>query len=306
MSSYWGQIPDVIVRRNRGNVYNGKVTPAKMHELTDPATGKPYEVPDDDYRQYLGERPGAVNTLNSLDKLKAPKSIEKYISEAFESTVDIKTVEPRATGGDTGHIIKLEYAEMYKILRVTFKKPSKDGQVVAYMNVPAPVAGELLYLAEANPTQVSATNGSIRHVLGMRFWDLVRIRGTIHGTRYPFKYVTDMGNGRDSYAKGTATPDWSKTNFVLVRSPGGGKLEPKAVEQLSDKERSEYESRVALSERSRDKEAGYNVDTMYKIVNKENIPESAKKSILKEMDSMRGRSDAGISIYNYLRNMGLL
>lgn len=292
MSSYWGQIPSKVVRSSRGNVYNGKVTSAKMHELTDPATGKPYEIPDDDYREYLGQ--------------KQDKSIEKYVADAFGSSADVKAVEPRATGGDTGHIIKLEYAVVYKILRVTFKKPSKGGQVVAYMNVPNPVAGELLYLAEANPTQVSATNGSIRHVLGMRFWDLVRIRGTIHGSRYPFEYVTDMGNGRDSYAKGTATPDWSKTNFVLVRSPGGGKLEPKAVEQLSDKERSEYESRVALSEQSKGKEAGYNVDTMYKIVNKENIPESAKKSILKEMDSMRGRSDAGISIYNYLRNMGLL
>ena len=292
MSSYWGQIPDKVVRGSRGNVYNGKVTPTKMHELTDPATGKSYEVPDDDYRQYLGQ--------------KQDKSVEKYVADAFGSSADVKVIEPRATGGDTGHIIKLEYAVLYKILRVTFKKPSKGGQVVAYMNVPAPVAGELLYLAESNQTQVSATSGAQRHVLGMRFWDLIRIRGTIHGTRYPFEYVTDMGNGRDSYAKGTATPDWSKTNFVLVRSPGGGKLEPKAVEQLNDKERSDYEARVALSERSKTNEAGYNVDTMYKIVNKENIPESAKKSILKEMDSMRGRSDAGISIYNYLRNMGLL
>lgn len=292
MSSYWGQIPDKVVRGSRGNVYNGKVTPTKMHELTDPATGKSYEVPDDDYRQYLGQ--------------KQDKSVEKYVADAFGSSADIKVVEPRATGGDTGHIIKLEYAVMYKILRVTFKKPSKGGQIVAYMNVPNPVAGELLYLAESNQTQISASSGTLRHVLGMRFWDLIRIRGTIHGTRYPFEYVTDMGNGRDSYAKGTATPDWGKTNFVLVRSPGGGKLEPKAVEQLNDKERSELESRVALSERSKTNEAGYNVDMMYKIVNKENIPESAKKSILKEMDSMRGRSDAGISIYNYLRNMGLL
>lgn len=292
MSSYWGQIPDKVVRGSRGNVYNGKVTPTKMHALTDPATGKSYEVPDDDYRQYLGQ--------------KQDKSVEKYVADAFGSSADVKVVEPRATGGDTGHIIKLEYAVLYKILRVTFKKPSKGGQVVAYMNVPNPVAGELLYLAESNQTQISAMSGTLRHVLGMRFWDLIRIRGTIHGTRYPFEYVTDMGNGRDSYAKGTATPDWSKTNFVLVRSPGGGKLEPKAVEQLNDKERSELESRVALSEQSKGKEAGYNVDTMYKIVNKENIPESAKKSILKEMDSMRGRSDAGISIYNYLRNMGLL
>lgn len=292
MSSYWGQIPSKVVRGNRSNVYNGKVTPAKMHELTDPATGNSYEIPDDDYRQYLGQ--------------KQDKSVEKYVADAFGSSADVKIVEPRATGGDTGHIIKLEYAVMYKILRVTFKKPSKGGQVVAYMNVPNPVAGELLYLAESNQTQISATSGTLRHVLGMRFWDLIRIRGTIHGSRYPFEYVTDMGNGRDSYAKGTATPDWSKTKFVLVRSPGSGKLEPKAVEQLNDKERSELESRVALSEQSKGKEAGYNVDTMYKIVNKENIPESAKKSILKEMDSMRGRSDAGISIYNYLRNMGLL
>lgn len=292
MSSYWGQIPDKVVRGSRGNVYNGKVTPTKMHELTDPATGKSYEVPDDDYRQYLGQ--------------KQDKSVEKYVADAFGSSADVKVVEPRATGGDTGHIIKLEYAVLYKILRVTFKKPSKGGQVVAYMNVPNPVAGELLYLAESNQTQISAMSGTLRHVLGMRFWDLIRIRGTIHGTRYPFEYVTDMGNGRDSYAKGTATPDWGKTKFVLVRSPGSGKLEPKAVEQLNDKERSELESRVALSEQSKGKEAGYNVDTMYKIVNKENIPESAKKSILKEMDSMRGRSDAGISIYNYLRNMGLL
>lgn len=292
MSSYWGQIPSKVVRGNRSNVYNGKVTPTKMHELTDPATGNSYEIPDDDYRQYLGQ--------------KQDKSVEKYVADAFGSSADVKIVEPRATGGDTGHIIKLEYAVMYKILRVTFKKPSKGGQVVAYMNVPNPVAGELLYLAESNQTQISATSGTLRHVLGMRFWDLIRIRGTIHGSRYPFEYVTDMGNGRDSYAKGTATPDWSKTKFVLVRSPGSGKLEPKAVEQLNDKERSELESRVALSEQSKGKEAGYNVDTMYKIVNKENIPESAKKSILKEMDSMRGRSDAGISIYNYLRNMGLL
>lgn len=292
MSSYWGQIPSKVVRGNRSNVYNGKVTPTKMHELTDPATGNSYEIPDDDYRQYLGQ--------------KQDKSVEKYVADAFGSSADVKIVEPRATGGDTGHIIKLEYAVMYKILRVTFKKPSKGGQVVAYMNVPNPVAGELLYLAESNQTQISATSGTLRHVLGMRFWDLIRIRGTIHGSRYPFEYVTDMGNGRDSYAKGTATPDWGKTKFVLVRSPGSGKLEPKAVEQLNDKERSELESRVALSEQSKGKEAGYNVDTMYKIVNKENIPESAKKSILKEMDSMRGRSDAGISIYNYLRNMGLL
>lgn len=306
MSSYWGQIPSKVVRGNRSNVYNGKVTPAKMHELTDPATGKPYEIPDDDYRQYLGERPGAVNTLNSLDKLKVPKSIEKYISEAFESTVDIKTVEPRATGGDTGHIIKLEYAVMYKILRVTFKKSSKGGQVVAYLNVPAPVAGELLYLAESNQTQISATSGTLRHVLGMRFWDLIRIRGTIHGTRYPFNYVTDMGNGRDSYAKGTATPDWGKTKFVLVNEPGSSRLSAKPVDQLTDIERKQMEDRSVIIQQDIQSGDIPSVDMMFRRLDKANIEPGAKEHIRKQMESMKTGRDAERTLYNYLGTMGLL
>ena len=292
MSSYWGQIPSKVVRGNSSNVYNGKVTPAKMHELTDPATGKPYQIPDDDYREYLGQ--------------KQDKSVDKYVASAFESSADVKVVEPRATGGDTGHIIKLEYAVLYKILRVTFKKPSKGGQVVAYMNVPAPVAGELLYLAESNQTQVSASSGTLRHVLGMRFWDLIRIRGTIHGTRYPFDYVTDMGNGRDSYAKGTATPDWSKTNFVLVNESGNSRLSAKPVDQLTDTERKQMEDRVALIQQDIRYGDIPTVDMMFRRLDKANIEPAAKEYIRKQAESMRNSKDANRTIYNYLGTMGLL
>ena len=292
MSSYWGQIPSKVVRGNSSNVYNGKVTPAKMHELTDPATGKPYQIPDDDYREYLGQ--------------KQDKSVDKYVASAFESSADVKVVEPRATGGDTGHIIKLEYAVLYKILRVTFKKPSKGGQVVAYMNVPAPVAGELLYLAESNQTQVSASSGTLRHVLGMRFWDLIRIRGTIHGSRYPFDYVTDMGNGRDSYAKGTATPDWSKTNFVLVNESGNSRLSAKPVDQLTDTERKQMEDRVALIQQDIRYGDIPTVDMMFRRLDKANIEPAAKEYIRKQAESMRNSKDANRTIYNYLGTMGLL
>lgn len=293
MSSYWGQIPSKIVRGSKPEaLYNGKGLSAKMHELTDRATGKSYEIPDDDYRQYLGQ--------------KQDRSIEQYITDVFGSSTDIKVVEPRATGGDTGHIIKLEYAPLYKILRVTFRKPSKEGQVVAYMNVPAPVAGELLYLAESNQTQVSASSGTLRHVLGMRFWDLVRIRGTIHGTHYPFNYVTDMGNGRDSYAKGTATPDWSKTNFVLVNEPGSSRLSAKPVDQLTDVERKQMGDRVSLIQQDIKNGDIPPVDVMYRRVNKANITPEAKESLLKRLDVMKTGSDAARTIYNYLGTMGLL
>ena len=293
MSSYWGQIPSKIVRGTKPeSLYNGKGLSAKMHELTDRATGKSYEIPDDDYRQYLGQ--------------KQDRSIEQYITDVFGSSTDIRVVEPRATGGDTGHIIKLEYAVLYKVLRVTFRKPSKGGQVVAYLNVPAPVAGELLYLAESNQTQVSANSGTLRHVLGIRFWDLIRIRGTIHGTRYPFNYVTDMGNGRDSYAKGTATPDWSKTNFVLVNEPGSSRLSAKPVDQLTDVERKQMDDRVSLVQQDIQRGDVPSVDVMYRRLDRANIDPKAKEYIRKQMDTMKSGRDAERTLYNYLGTMGLL
>lgn len=293
MSSYWGQIPSKIVRGTKPeSLYNGKGLSAKMHELTDRATGKSYEIPDDDYRQYLGQ--------------KQDRSIEQYITDVFGSSTDVKVVEPRATGGDTGHIIKLEYAVLYKVLRVTFRKPSKGGQVVAYLNVPAPVAGELLYLAESNQTQVSANSGTLRHVLGMRFWDLIRIRGTIHGTRYPFNYVTDMGNGRDSYAKGTATPDWSKTNFVLVNEPGSSRLSAKPVDQLTDVERKQMDDRVSLVQQDIQRGDVPSVDVMFRRLDRANIDPKAKEYIRKQMDTMKSGRDAERTLYNYLGTMGLL
>ena len=293
MSSYWGQIPSKIVRGTKPeSLYNGKGLSTKMHELTDRATGKSYEVPDDDYRQYLGQ--------------KQDKSIEQYIADVFGSSADVRVVEPRATGGDTGHIIKLEYAVLYKVLRVTFRKPSKGGQVVAYLNVPAPVAGELLYLAESNQTQVSANSGTLRHVLGMRFWDLIRIRGTIHGTRYSFNYVTDMGNGRDSYAKGTATPDWSKTNFVLVNEPGSSRLSAKPVDQLTDVERKQMDDRVSLVQQDIQRGDVPSVDVMYRRLDRANIDPKAKEYIRKQMDTMKSGRDAERTLYNYLGTMCLL
>ena len=293
MSSYWGQIPSRVVRGTRPeSLYNGKGLSAKMHELTDRATGKSYEIPDDDYRQYLGQ--------------KQDRSAEQYIADVFGSSTDIRVVEPRATGGDTGHIIKLEYAVLYKVLRVTFRKPSKGGQVVAYLNVPAPVAGELLYLAESNQTQVSASSGTLRHVLGIRFWDLIRIRGTIRGTRYPFNYVTDMGNGRDSYAKGTATPDWSKTNFVLVNEPGSSRLSAKPVDQLTDVERKQMDDRVSLVQQDIQRGDVPSVDVMFRRLDKANIDPKAKEYIRKQMDTMKSGRDAERTLYNYLGTMGLL
>lgn len=281
MSSYWGKLPDKIVRG-----YTGKVNKPNMHRLTDSATGKSYEVPDDDYRQFAGQ--------------KSDSSIEKYVDAAFDGSTGFEVQEVRATGGDTGHILKVEYSVYYKVLRVTFRNKNS---VVVYMNVPSAVAGELLHLAASNNTQISANSGTLRHVLGIRFWDLVRIRGTVHGTRYPFKYVEVA-----EYQRGTAMPDWSKTEFVLVRRGEGGKT-PVAVNDLTPAEKRSLDDRVALVQEDPEP-SPYSVNDMYRLVNHAKITDSARKSLLSEMDAINkgkgSESDKSQTIYNYLYIHGLL
>lgn len=84
-----------------------------------------------------------------------------------------------------GHIAKIEYAQMQQVLRVTF---ANNGAICIFFRVPSAVAGELIALAKSKATRISAVDGKQRHVLGMTFWDIIRIRGQKHGSRYPFEY----------------------------------------------------------------------------------------------------------------------
>lgn len=79
-----------------------------------------------------------------------------------------------------GHISQVEYAQKEHILRVTF---TNNGAVCVFFDVPTAVAGELIHLAKSKRTRHDG-----RHILGVRFWDYIRIRGTQHGAKYPFAY----------------------------------------------------------------------------------------------------------------------
>lgn len=83
-----------------------------------------------------------------------------------------------------GHISELAYASKSQILKVTFW----NGSRCLYFRLPTVVAGQLLYLAKTGTTMTSWVDGKQRHALGIYFWDLVRIRGQQHGSRYQFEY----------------------------------------------------------------------------------------------------------------------
>lgn len=93
-------------------------------------------------------------------------------------------------GDYSGHITAISYSAYYQLLKVSFRA----GAECIYYRVPSTVAGELLKFARGGETMRSAVDGKERHVLGIRFWDLVRIRGTKHGSRYRFEYT--QGNNR--------------------------------------------------------------------------------------------------------------
>ena len=99
-----------------------------------------------------------------------------------------------------GHISMVEYAQKEHILRVTF---TNNGAVCVFFEVPTAVAGELIHLAKSKRTRPDG-----RHILGVRFWDYIRIRGTQHGAKYPFEY--------ESHGSGTIVQGMGRRTIKLT------------------------------------------------------------------------------------------
>lgn len=93
--------------------------------------------------------------------------------------------------GDCGHIVGLAYSPAAQVLKVVFK----SGSTVIFFRVPSTVAGELLHFAKTGQTMRSIVDGKDRHVLGIRFWDLIRIRGTLNGAKYRYEYESGFPSG---------------------------------------------------------------------------------------------------------------
>jgi hypothetical protein len=97
-----------------------------------------------------------------------------------------------------GHIAKLEFAmenDGYNtgVMRVTFKDQvtGSDSDICLFFNVPPAVYGTLKHHALHKTTcgYYNARGGQQqRHLLGVEFWNLVRIRGRAYGAKFPFSY----------------------------------------------------------------------------------------------------------------------
>ena len=176
-----------VQRQLQSGWNNARGVKPNMRTLTS-SSGSSYQVPEDDYQDYMTFYRSAVDSQKTENYSKTGKrrdvvSAADYIDYAFGKNTRVKPIVQEGCG----HIALLEYAPYYQILKVTF---ANNGSVVAFFRVPKLVASTLISLAQSKNTRHDG-----KHVLGIYFWDLVRIRGTVHGSRYKFEYVIDNSTG---------------------------------------------------------------------------------------------------------------
>lgn len=165
-------------------------TKPNMRTLTS-TSGSKISVPEDDYQEFMTffkPAEGAKMT-DAYQRNKRAKNIVSpadYVDYAFGKN----TKAPVYEQDGVGHISKLWYTRRYQILKVQF---ASNGSIVAFFRVPAQLAATLMSLAQSGVTR--HTQYGVRHLLGIYFWDLVRIRGTVHGSRYKYEYVEDNSSG---------------------------------------------------------------------------------------------------------------
>ena len=174
------------VKRGRGWIGKGKKT--MVHTPDGKELPQVYEqtITGFDGKEYkLYKTRGYEDTIGFHSHANPDEDAMDYALNAFDKKDP--SHGPIYEQAGCGHIAKIEYAKMQQVLRVTFVN---NGSICVFFRVPSAVAATLMSHAESGATGVSKADGTTRHLLGMEFWDLVRIRGQIHGSRYPFEYLS--------------------------------------------------------------------------------------------------------------------
>lgn len=150
----------------------GPSIPMTNYRLLVAPNGQEYKAYGGEYVPYFGHH---------YDEDQVTNDMIDYIEKGFAKNAKFQAVK------GVGHITLLEYNAYRQLLRVTFRV---GNSVCVFFRVPKTVFGELYSLCDERKIDGSRRNGH-NHLLGIRFWDLVRIRGTNHGAKYKFVYTRD-------------------------------------------------------------------------------------------------------------------
>lgn len=256
-------------KRHSGNKREMKGLQAgyPTRKLKSNLTGDVYLLPRQDYdelvkhfSEHQSELSEGYNDGKKLyRKIQTPAD---YIDYAFEKKSQQKQLITQECKG--GHIKTLTYNALYMLLMVEF---TNRGDIVVFFNLPANVASTLMYLAKNNTMAPADKNGRERHMVGVEFWNLVRVRGSVHNTRYPFQYTNDMRTGepfgrREGYGPDGGVSKWIYNRDQLPDKRYKDSDDPNAKLRSTPlrikRESFERQSRMLEREAARDKYAGEN------------------------------------------------
>ena len=169
-------------KRETGWVTKGRLSGnVKLRTQTDFMGGKTKAYVIEGYDDYIG--------FHANDDGEQLAYAEAAFDKVDKGGIGILSATPSG-----GHITKIEYNYESKVMRVTFQKDGKRGNQCLFVGVAEVIANQLLRLAEDGSTRADG-----RHLVGVRFWDLVRIRHQRTGARLPFSYT----GSHSSEIKGT-------------------------------------------------------------------------------------------------------
>lgn len=176
-------------------------------------TGDVYKMPKQDYTEFVKYFNEHHSELSEGYKDGKPlyRKIETpadYIDYGFSDRQKRNLTTQECKGG---HIKRLTYNPLYMLFMVEF---SNRGDICVFFNLPANVAAQLMYLAETNTMAPPDKNGKERHMVGVEFWNLVRVRGSLHKTQYPFQYTKDFRTGRAAGRTEGIGPDGKPSKYI--------------------------------------------------------------------------------------------
>lgn len=217
--------------------YKRLSSPAPSRDLRGSLSGDIYKMPEQDFHQlvdWLKEHHSVLSPTYAANGKQLKRDIQTpadFIDFAFKENQqkNIETVECKG-----GHILSLSYNWNYKLLMVRFKNEGREGNVVVFFNLPANTAATLMMHGRYNNMAPPTKTGKERHMVGVEFWNLVRIRGTLHGTRYPFQYTEDFRSGNPSGRTVGVGPDGKPSKYIY-------KSDVELLDKRRSKQRNDYE-----------------------------------------------------------------
>jgi hypothetical protein len=155
-------------------------------------------VPIGDVQQHIG--------FEAIPPDFVPQDMADYAAAAFDHDKGIGKYYEFAGGG---HIEKVRYNPTYQVMEVSFDNHHGGKATVTFFRVPKAIPQELEHYGAS--ATMRGIDGSVRHTIGIRFWDLVRIRGQRTGGRYPYVYGTG-----DSFSGGAQAGKYAEMQIQTV------------------------------------------------------------------------------------------